>query len=655
MLLALCFSAPAANPPYEAFLGTNGIVIRSNPPSGKILVDGAFITNGASAVFVTTNLFVVNNTYTSNLFVTNIFVDQSIITSNFFTVNNFSSNITVTNIFVNQVTVTSNLFVTNLFANTIISKDILWTNDNGTVRLIDQERVGIGTNSSDAMWLLEAGTNVINAFAYSTGGVQRFVINSNGEPSLLKGVTYSWPSAQGGAGTFLRNDGAGTLTWASAGAGGDSLWSSNSGYIYLTSYPTNVLLNPTNDGVGSGGASRTKTNFLFQTAVRRIGGTNQLFMVMNGGASAFVVGDQGVMIGSTNFIPVPQAAIDVAYDTAFGVDTPNKSILLSSYNSIVGYSGNTTLDVNTNKGSFSLIANKEGNGFVQLTETVGGGAWTNYDMQLFVQDEANTLITPYQIDPDFSLSPTGYIFGSTFRITNTHMLMSLQNSNFPVLEVDGVGDLRVIKKIPYIWPSAQGAAQSTLVNDGSGNLAWQTATAVPGILTGTTNFMNLSVQAAKLPLTNYPAIDAGWQAWETVYAETNAEGARVNTSATWQFMVPPDYATNSLKLLINYSLLSTNGPNASNVVWGASILSIRSGTTNNAHTNAFGAIVKGSNSWIAKYDGTNIVTNLVIDLGVNSLLMPRDLSAIKVERFPTEDTYGGAVSVHGLQLEYTRP
>ena len=73
-ILLLALGAFAANPPYEAFLGTNGIIIRSNPPNGKILVDGAFITNGGSAVFVTTNLFVVNNTYTSNLFTTNIFV-----------------------------------------------------------------------------------------------------------------------------------------------------------------------------------------------------------------------------------------------------------------------------------------------------------------------------------------------------------------------------------------------------------------------------------------------------------------------------------------------------------------------------------------------------------------------------------------------------
>lgn len=329
---------------------------------------------------------------------------------------------------------------------------------------------------------------------------------------------------------------------------------------------------------------------------------------------------------------------------------------MTSINSVVGYSGTSEFQVNTNYGKMDLTANKEGNGFVTYVEQAGGDAkFINFDATLLIQDPAGTFITPYQIDPDFSLSPTGYLFGSTMRITNIDTLMSLQNSNTPVFEVNGIGDLKLLKRVAYSWPSAQGASQTVLTNDGSGNLGWGAVSATGGGLSGTTNVLNLSVQAAKLPATNYPAIDAGWQAWETVYAETNAEGARIATSAIWQFVVPPDYATNTLKLLINYSLSSTNGPNTSNVVFGVSILQVRSGTTNNVHTNLFGSIVRGSNDWIAKYDGTNIVTNLVIDLGVNSLLMPRDVGVLKLERLPTEDTYGGAVAVHGLQLEYTRP
>ncbi len=165
----------------------------------------------------------------------------------------------------------------------------------------------------------------------------------------------------------------------------------------------------------------------------------------------------------------------------------------------------------------------------------------------------------------------------------------------------------------------------------------------------------ITVQAVKLPSTNFVGIDAGWPFWETIFYETNAEGIRTNLSGSWQSLVPPDYATNSLQLLINYSLLSTNGPNTSNVIFGASVNVIRSGTTNNVHTNQFGTVVWGTNNWIAKYDGTNICTNLVINLTNFSLLMPQDLFEVQVQRDAFNDTYGGAVSVHGLQLYYTRP
>jgi len=193
----------------------------------------------------------------------------------------------------------------------------------------------------------------------------------------------------------------------------------------------------------------------------------------------------------------------------------------------------------------------------------------------------------------------------------------------------------------------------TMTSTNGTNFYTVNSTASGGVI-GTTNFMNLSVQAAKLPATNYPGIDAGWQAWETVYYETNAEGARVTLEANWQFMVPHDYSTNSLQLLINYSLLATNGPNASNVIFGVSCNPIRSGTTNNVHTNGFGFTAWGTNDWIAKYDGTNIVTNLVINLGTNAAFKALDLSVLKLSRDAVNDTYGGAVSVHALQLMYTR-
>lgn len=41
-----------------------------------------------------------------------------------------------------------------------------------------------------------------------------------------------------------------------------------------------------------------------------------------------------------------------------------------------------------------------------------------------------------------------------------------------LFQVDNTGDLVKIKNIGYVWPSLQGAADTVLVNDGSGNLSW---------------------------------------------------------------------------------------------------------------------------------------------------------------------------------------
>jgi hypothetical protein len=511
-----------------------------------------------------------------------------------------------------------------------------------------------GITGGATYWLVENGGNAMFAS-------NKFVIDTSGDLIKLKDVDYSWPSSQGAAGTVLTNNGSGVLGWGTVAGGGgsvafgDLVWTNKLGRIYPIAYPTNIIFAPTNTGPGG---QSTTTNFLFQTSTRRVGGTNVLFAVFNGGASALVVGDQGIMIGSTNYIPVPQAAIDIAYDMAFGVDTPEKSILLTTYHSTVGYSGNAEMHVSTNYGDFNVTANKEGNGFVEYFARAGGVGtgvnYLNFDSYVLIQDEGATVITPLQFDPDFSMSPTSYIFGTTMRVTNIHTLMSLQNSNTPMFEVNGIGDLKLLKRVAYSWPSAQGAAQTVLTNDGSGNLGWGAVTGGSGLLSGTTNFFNLSVQAAKVGVTNYPAFNNGYDAWETTYYETNAEGSRAVLGANWQFMVPDDYTTNSLQLLINYSILNTNGPNTSNVIFGASVLVGRSGTTNNIRTNLFGFTAWGTNDWIAKYDGTNYVTNLVINLGTNAALKAGDLSVLKVQRDAINDTYGGPVSIHGLQLKYVR-
>ncbi len=782
LLVLMALLARAANPSYEAFLGTNGITVRSNPPQGKIIIDGAGIAGGGGdslwtnepagrlrpidfgnrvemqkvlTVGTNTGSFVTindNDIFLGFRDLTNpseqgwdprfsfgVHSNASVskIETILFHLNGYSlldvtddnSNSSLVSydappdigpslllIKTNGATVA--YFSDNLFIFDDVSYD--WPNVQGgagTVLLNDGAgnlSWGSGGASCVAVAPQFLGTNVVfdgslsSCFQFNpaTGPETNYVFTNiqsgqtirlstfvtNGATVRLKAnlvdIPASWyvgnngtagnlnsntpsvvyisrddlvpatnvviwtrdfESVAGSGITFTTNFSAGTVTFSSSG-GGDSVWTNDNGTLKPIDLPTNILLRVNVPDNGTG------TNFYFDSRVYRTNAATKLFSIYNGGSNAVTVGPYGgLFMGRGNPTPSPGIVLAGLYDTALG-ETNQQELFMLSRNSTVGYSGSADMLIDTNYGALILTATKEGGTKFSRFAIQAGAGINPQDFNTFSMQALVDGATYFLVDPNFTtLQPTNYLFSSSVRITNTHTLLSLQNSNFPVLEVDGVGDLRKIKKIAYTWPSAQGAAQSTLVNDGAGNLAWQTATAVPGVLTGTTNFFNLSVQAAHLPSTNMPSIDGSWPAWETVYAETNSEGSRATLDASWQFMVPTDYATNSLKLLINYSLLGTNGPNTSNVVWGASILVIRAGTTNNVHTNLFGTTVKGSNDWIAKYDGTNIITNIVLDLGVNSLLMARDLAIIKVLRFPTEDTFGGAVALHGLQLEYKRP
>jgi hypothetical protein len=86
--------------------------------------------------------------------------------------------------------------------------DIVGNNDNtgnfGLMPYRDDSlvgKVGIGTTSPSAM--------------FSVGSSSQFQVDSSGNIIKIRNVTYSWPSSQGAANTYLKNDGSGNLSWAS--------------------------------------------------------------------------------------------------------------------------------------------------------------------------------------------------------------------------------------------------------------------------------------------------------------------------------------------------------------------------------------------------------------------------------------------------------
>lgn len=130
-----------------------------------------------------------------------------------------------------------------------------------------QFTVGQGTGVD--MTLLNAGAygrRVLNfqaaegstAISWATNFVTRFELEESGDLGVIKGVSYSWPSAHGAANSVLTDtDGAGTLSWATAGinvaAGTNVLATTNSGVVTLNGLTdTNVVNILTSARIGPG-------------------------------------------------------------------------------------------------------------------------------------------------------------------------------------------------------------------------------------------------------------------------------------------------------------------------------------------------------------------------------------------------------------------
>ena len=200
-----------------------------------------------------------------------------------------------------------------------------------------------------------------------------------------------------------------------------------------------------------------------------------------------------------------------------------------------------------------------------------------------------------------------------------------------------------------------GTAGQVLTSTGSG-INWSNAASGSGSLSGSTNFVQLSVQAANRYTTNYPGIDSSWPERELVYYKTNAEGAIASLVGTWNWLVPKDYATNSLNVILLSSLVVTNGPNTSNTIFRVSVAKSTPGSGVDIHAITFGTAVAGTNTWTASAAVTNNQQSVQINLGTASLLKAGDMAVIKIDRDAANDTFGGPTALNGqVQLEYTRP
>ncbi|MBP9714923.1 MAG: hypothetical protein KBD52_00305 [Candidatus Pacebacteria bacterium] len=82
---------------------------------------------------------------------------------------------------------------------------------------ITSGRIGIGDASPNAL--------------FTVGTTSQFQVSTTGDLVAIQGVTYDWPGSQGGANTYLKNNGSGVLSWDSGSGLGTTLSDSGGGLV----------------------------------------------------------------------------------------------------------------------------------------------------------------------------------------------------------------------------------------------------------------------------------------------------------------------------------------------------------------------------------------------------------------------------------------
>jgi len=333
---------------------------------------------------------------------------------------------------------------------------------------------GLSTNANQFLGVplaIKNGAFLTNLLVYQALNLPHLAVSQNAVINAQGDLTNSaadfnwslyptnvWNDRQGGSAILTNLAGTGAITNYA-----DLVWTNNTVSLNPISFPTNILLrvDVPDDGVG--------TNFYWDARTYRANAASKLFNIYNGGSNALTVGPfGGVFIGRNNATPVNLYAFNAIRDTTIG--EPNSAFIQTkAAQSTVGYFGTCLFGVNTNSSEltmrtfdgvnkqciFAVTADNFTNSTLKLTDKIGSG-----ERGVF-------------LSPGIGLTyPTNYMFNTWYELTNTDTLLSLQNSNTPVFEVDGIGDLKLLKRVAYSWPSAQGGASTVLANDGSGGLSW---------------------------------------------------------------------------------------------------------------------------------------------------------------------------------------
>lgn len=287
-------------------------------------------------------------------------------------------------------------------------------------------------------------------------------ISNSGNFTRINNIATSFPSAQGVANTYLRNDGAGNLSWATV-AGGSDVTAQNGVLTGNGSTITGVASLPVNLG-GTGATSLSG-------------------LVVGNGTSAFTA----IATGANGQVLTVNAGVP-SWQNASGLTNP----MTTAGDLIYGGVGGTPTRLATGTGflkggatpTYSSVdlASTDVTGVLPIANGGTGAATAplartslGLGSLATLSAVASTEITDGTIT-DADISGTAAIAGSkitpNFGAQNVVTTGTLATGTAGAFAVDATGNITKIRNVTTSFPAAQGAANSVLTNDGAGNLTW---------------------------------------------------------------------------------------------------------------------------------------------------------------------------------------
>jgi len=377
--------------------------------------------------------------------------------------------------------------------------------------------IGTDAGLTDTVDNTVSGTSILIGDYTSTGGNKnsiaiganatntasnQFLIGSSYTQFNMRGVNYTMPSLQGGAGTVLANDGSGNLSWTPGGGG---LIGSTSALGTETWLGTSIA--------DMGTASHANTVFIGINAGKNAtSATHSIFIGLTAGQSATNAA-YSTFIGDT----AGQSATNAAYSTFIGYGA-GQSTTIAANSTFIGTTAgqNATVAQNSNfigANSGQSATNAEDSTFIGFS--AGNGA-TNAANSIFIGDTAgeydniNNTVSGTSILIGNNTSTDGYqnsiAIGTNAISTATNQF--LIDQTYTQFNMRGVN---------YTMPSLQGGVSTVLTNNGSGGLSWAAAGGLLGSTstTGTETWLGTSIAdmgTASTTNTMFIGIDAGQNA-----------------------------------------------------------------------------------------------------------------------------------------------